>query len=188
MNPLKITVIPIHPSTHVRSTQGDRWLFKVSDEYLANYDQKRLKEKGKVGRNLLRKRQLEKYNAYKEELRWWVKQKGFRMPTGYFAIWFCIPHPKSWRKKKIQENLYKEHQDTPDFDNLLKSFFDSVMPRKSKTSGEKGCDDRRIHCCATFKIWVKEDEACIKIVEYDKWEFISQFHTADTPNNQYCNQ
>ncbi len=206
MNPIKTTVIEIHPATNVRSTQGDRWLFKVSDEYLEEYDKKKvLREvevpkrltpneqwkilagesierktitkivEGKPGRNLSRKRQLEKYNAFKEEVRWLAKKMEFEMPRGYFALWFYVPHPKSWRKKKINEMLYKPHETTPDWDNYIKALFDALMPRKSKTKGEKGTDDRRIHCGAPFKVWVKPEEACIKILEYDKDEFMEVF-------------
>ena len=177
MIPTKTTTIPIWPSTHVRSTQGDRWLFAVSDEYLQEYDEAKLIETGKIGGNLRRKRQLEKYNAYKAELRYWVDRTGFKIPHGYFAIWFCIPIPPSWRKKKIAENLGNAHQSTPDFDNLLKAFFDAIMPRKSRTTGEKGQDDRKIHCCAPFKVWVLPDEACIKVVEYEKEDYMRAFTT-----------
>jgi Holliday junction resolvase RusA-like endonuclease len=122
---------------------------------------------------------LEKYNAYKEELRWQIAKMGFEMPVGYFAIWFCIPFPASWmpRKTKCREMEGMPHQNTPDCDNLLKAFFDAVMPRKNKTRQEKGSDDRKIHCYAAFKIWVKPEDACIKIVEYDQSEFMSQFLT-----------
>src|ERR1700748_3206282 len=90
LTPIKTTVIPIWPSTNVRSTQGDRWLFAVSDEYLKEFDQRKLEENGKMGGNLKRKRQLEKYNAYKEEVAYWVDKTGFEIPHGYFDIWFYI--------------------------------------------------------------------------------------------------
>lgn len=175
MIPTKITVLDIVPSTNVRSTQGDRWLFAVSDEYLAEYDLKRLDEKGKIGGNSRRKRQLEKYNAFKKEILFLAEKQGFEMPKGYFAIWFYVPIPKSWRKKKVQEMLYKPHQNMPDWDNFCKACQDGLMPRKSRTNGEKGRDDRSIHCLAVFKVWVLENEACIKIVEYNKSDFESVF-------------
>jgi hypothetical protein len=49
------------------------------------------------------------------------------------------------------------------------------MPRKNKRFGEKGADDRRIHCFAVFKIWVRRGDECIKIVEYDENEFMEGF-------------
>ena len=175
MNPIKTTIIQIEPATNVRSTQGDRWLFSVSDEYLEEYDNKRVLLEGKKGRNVCRKRQLERYNGFKEEVRWLAAKQKFEMPRGYFALWFYVPHPKSWRKDKIKENLYKPHETTPDWDNFIKALFDALMPRKSKTKGEKGSDDRRIHCGTPFKVWVKPEEACIKILEYDKDEFMEVF-------------
>jgi hypothetical protein len=48
---------------------------------------------------------------------------------------------------------------------------DALMPRKNKRLGEHGADDRRIHCFASFKIWVKRGDECIKIVEYDEDDF-----------------
>lgn len=180
MTPVKITTIPVFPSTNVRSTQGDRWLFAVSDEYLIERDQKRLEEYGKQGRSLDRKRQLEKYNAYKEEVRYWVDKSKFVIPLGHFAMWFYLPFPKSWRKPKRMEMGGKPHTSTPDLDNMIKAIFDSIMPRRNRISGEKGADDRKIHCYAAFKVWVPEGEERIDIVEYSELDFTSTFsyHTS----------
>lgn len=177
MIPIKITVLKIEPQTHVRSTKGDSWLFAVSDEYLEEYDQKRVlaDPEAKPGRNLNRKRQLEKYNAYKEELRWIAKKGAFEVPDGYFAIWFYVPYPKSWRPGKVKEMLYKPHQNTPDCDNMMKSFLDGLMPRRNRIKGHKGNDDRKIHCYAPFKVWVKQDEGQIKIVHYNASDYIETF-------------
>lgn len=177
MIPKKITVLKIEPQTHVRSTKGDSWLFAVSDEYLEGYDQKRTLDDptAKPGRNLNRKRQLEKYNAYKEELRWIAKKDGFSVPDGYFAIWFYIPYPKSWRAKKVKEMLYGPHQNTPDCDNMMKSFLDGLMPRRNRSKGMKGADDRKVHCYAAFKVWVMPDEGCIKIIQYEEKEYLKEF-------------
>lgn len=179
MKPIKITTIEIQPQTNVRSTKGDSWLFAVSDEYLADYDAQRADKKpgAKKGRNLNRKRQLEKYNSYKEELRWLAEKQSFVVPDGYFVIWFCIPFPKSWlrRKKKCAEHENKPHQSMPDCDNMIKAFLDALVPRKKRVNGEKGSDDRRVHSYAAFKIWVKPENACIRIAEYNKDEFLSTF-------------
>lgn len=175
MEPIKITVIPIWPATNVRSTQGDRWLFSVSDEYLAGLDQKRLEEHGKIGRLVARKHQLEKYNAYKEEVRYWVEKNNFVIKEGYFAIWFNIPFPPSWRKPKRAEMDQQAHLSTPDLDNLIKAIFDSIMPRRNRSLGQKGADDRRIHCYAPFKRWCQPGKEKIVIVEYDRDEYMSLF-------------
>lgn len=177
MQAKKVTVIPIHPATNVRSTQGDRWLFAVSDEYLKEYDERKMAATGKMGGNSRRKMQLEKYNAYKQEVSWWAAQNRFQMPVGYFTIWFYIPFPKSWwpRKSKCRQMEGKPHASTPDLDNLLKAFFDGIMPRKNKTKNEKGSDDRKIHSYAAFKIWCHQDNARIVISEYEEKDFIAVF-------------
>lgn len=177
LEPVKTTIIPIWPSTNVRSTQGDRWLFAVSDEYLEAYDKKKLEETGKIGGNLRRKRQLEKYNAYKEEVAYWVKKKKFTMPTGYFGIWFYIPFPKSWTKKKCSAMAGRPHLDTPDLDNLIKAVLDGIMPRRNRITGEKGADDRRIHNYIPFKIWCAPGDEKIVIVEYSELNVSSAFPT-----------
>ena len=177
MKPISVTRINIQPQTHVRSTKGDTWLFAVTEEYLMEYDAKKLIENpdGKRGRNLNRLRQLQRYNAYKQDLRIFAKENKFEMPHGYFAIWFYVPCPPSWRPKRLKEMLYTVHQSTPDCDNLIKAFLDGIMPRKNKASGEKGSDDRKVHCYAAFKMWVKPEEASIKILEYNDIDFIKTF-------------
>jgi len=177
MIPIKVTVIPIHPSTHVRSTKNEGWLLSdsVSYEYLDKLDNKRLITNGKKGTLASRKKQLEVHNAHKQEIRDWVERNEFVMPLGYFAVWFYVPMPVSWRKNKREEMLYVVHQSTPDLDNYLKQMFDSIMPRKNRLKKEKGTDDRKIFCYAAFKVWVEWDESCIKVVEYAETDFLSQF-------------
>ena len=175
MNQLKTTIIPIRPSTHTRSTQGDRWLFAVSDQYLAKYDLKKKALTGKIGGNARRKAQLVRYNTYKQEIRQWQASNGFKMPLGYFSIWFYIPVPPSWRKKLAEAAIGQPHMNTPDLDNCLKAFFDGIMPRKNKTKTEKGSDDRRIHCYAAFKRWCRIGEEKIVIKEYDAAEYLECF-------------
>lgn len=152
-------------------------MFAVTYEYLQEYDQQRVVKdpEAKPGRNVNRKRQLETYNKYKDDLRLLAKEMRFVMPHGYFAIWFYVPCPPSWRKKKVMERLYMPHQSTPDCDNLIKAFLDAVCPRKNKAKGEKGNDDRQVHCYAAFKVWVKPEDSCIKVLEYDSAEFVEAF-------------
>ena len=166
MTPTKITIIPVHPSTHVRSTKNEGWLLSesVTYDYLKGLDEKRLLLKGKMGTLSARKKQLEIHRAHKKEIAAWVERTGFKMPLGYFAVWFYVPMPASWRKKKRAQMLYNVHQNTPDLDNYLKQLYDSVMPRKNRLRKEKGCDDRKIFCYAAFKVWVEWDDACIKVV------------------------
>lgn len=175
MTPINATIIPIFPSTHVRSTKNEAWLFKVTDEYLEELDNRREVEKGKKGGLLRRKHQLEIHNAHKREIQDWVARSGFKMPLGYMAIWFYVPMPASWRPKKRKQMLHTVHQTTPDIDNYIKQLFDNIMPRRNRISGEKGTDDRKIHCYAAFKVWVEWDDACVKILEYAAEDFLSVF-------------
>jgi Holliday junction resolvase RusA-like endonuclease len=175
MIPVNTTTIPIFPSTHVRSTKNEAWLFKVTDEYLEELDNKRLIERGKKGGLLRRKRQLEVHNAHKREIQDWVARTGFKMPLGYMAIWFYVPMPASWRAKKRKEMLHTVHQNTPDIDNYIKQLFDNIMPRRNRISGEKGTDDRKIHCYVALKVWVDWNDACVKIVEYNEKAFNDVF-------------
>lgn len=171
MIPIKIITIPIVPSTNVRSTQGDRWLFAVSDEYLQERDQKRLVEYGVAGRSLARKRQLEKYNAYKEEIRYWAQKNQFVMPMAYFSIHFKVPFPQSWRKPRMKAMDGQPHTNTPDTDNMIKALFDSILPRRNRIAGQKGADDRKIHCYAVRKTWCPPGSEGIVISEYDPIEY-----------------
>lgn len=177
MIPIRETIIDIHPSTHVRSTKNEGWLLNdtVSYEYLGKLDERRLLEKGKKGTLAARKNQLEIHRAHKQEISSWAIRNEFRMPLGHAAVWFYVPMPPSWRKKKRAEMIYTVHQNTPDLDNYLKQLYDSIMPRKNRAKKEKGVDDRKIYCYATFKVWVPWEEACMKIIEYTERDFMEEF-------------
>ena len=177
MNPIKETWIDIYPSTHVRSTKNEGWLLAdtVSYEYLEQLDKKRLITHGKAGTLASRKKQLEINKAHKDEIKAWVLRNEFKMPLGHSAVWFYVPMPPSWRKKKRAEMLYTVHQNTPDLDNYLKQLYDAIMPRKNRLKKEKGIDDRKIYCYAAFKVWVPVEEAGMKIVEYNAAEFMDVF-------------
>ena len=177
MQPIKETIINIHPSTHVRSTKNEGWLLadNVSYEYLAKLDVKRLLLKGKKGTLAARKKQLEINKAHKDEVKHWVVANNFVMPLGEFAVWFYVPMPKSWRPKKRAEMLHTVHQNTPDLDNYLKQLYDSIMPRKNRLLKEKGTDDRKVYSYAAFKVWVEWEDACVKIIEYAPEDFLHAF-------------
>lgn len=178
MVPTKTTIIPIHPSTHVRSTKNEGWLLAdgVTYEYLQRLDEQRLILKGKRGTLAARKKKLEIHKAHKDEIRGWAERTGFVMPLGHFAVWFYVPMPRTWRKKQCDKMCYTVHQSTPDLDNYLKQLYDSIMPRKNRLKKEKGCDDRKIFCYAAFKTWVPFEEGCMKVLEYNPEEFLKCFN------------
>lgn len=175
MTPIKTTVIPIHPCTHVRTTRGEYWIMKADEEYLQKLDTRRMLEKGKNGGLVRRRRQLDKAESHKQELLFWVASNGFKMPLGYFAMWFYVPMPPSWRESKRKKMKYTIHQNMPDIDNFIKKTFDGIMPRRNRAAHQKGADDRKIHCYTTFKVWVEWEEACIKILEYNETDYIEAF-------------
>lgn len=193
MDPIKTTVIDIHPSTHVRSTKNEGWLLAetVTYEYLERLDDKKLEKETRLGKEnpkrgtlAARKKQLEINKAHKDEIQAWAVRNGFKMPLGHSAVWFYVPMPKSWRPKKRAEMIYTVHQNTPDLDNYLKQLYDSIMPRKNRLKGEKGIDDRKIYCYAAFKVWVPYEEACMKILEYNPDEFMEVFKHGHPATNR----
>src|SRR5690348_3757777 len=115
----KKTILPITPQTHVRATQGDRWLFRIQRDKLRPASYKRL----------LR---LERYNDYKATLKSVARSKHFTLPEQGAHIIFYIPIPKSWKEYKKKEMHMKLHCQKPDVDNILKSFFRSEERRVGK--------------------------------------------------------
>lgn len=175
MKIIKKTVIEIVPTTHLRITHGEGWILKSTEEYLEGLDKKKFEETGKYGGWMRRRRQMEKDIAYRDELRTLAAKQNFTMPLAYYAIFFYMPMPDSWRKWKKEKLLGQPHESLPDADNLIKKLQDSLMPRKNRRSGEGGNDDRKIHCFAVFKIWCKNGDERIEIVEYDKDDFVKAF-------------
>src|SRR5574343_648786 len=130
----KKIVFNITPQTAVRSTQGDRIYFRIPRDKLRPEGLKRL----------LR---LERYNNYKIELSALARSKGFKPPEQGGHLVFHIPVPKSWRKHKKIKMHRQLHCQTPDWDNLAKGFFDSLMTQ------DKGIADVRV-----TKKWVNADK------------------------------
>ena len=108
-----MVTINITPQTHVRTTQGDRIYFRIPREKLREAGLKRL----------LR---IERYNQYKVDLLTLCRAKKFELPCQGLCIYYYIPVPKSWSKKKKKLHHGMLHQSTPDIDNLMKATFDSL--------------------------------------------------------------
>lgn len=98
--------------------------------------------------NLSRKRRLERYNDYKDELRTLAKQCGFEIPVSGMALYFYIPMPKSWPKKKKEILKGQLHLQKPDIDNLEKGFFDSLVITDEKVGQLSGHG----------KFWIGDEE------------------------------
>lgn len=163
------------PSTAIRTTQDISRLMRIPEEWFTKFTPDEV-SRIKKARLLNRRTQVETYLMYKSELKTISDRTGFKLPYGYFAIWFYIKVPKSWRIKKVEQFLGTSHQSTPDIDNYIKGLFDGMMPKPNKNKGEKGSsDDRLIHSMAAFKVWTAYNESCIDIVEYSKEDYENTF-------------
>lgn len=120
-------VIPVTPNTKPRQTQSDVW----------------------------RKRKcVLQYRAYKDELSRAVEGTGIkeRLESGTpFIIEFHIPIPKKISRAKREARIGQPHRQTPDVDNLLKAFLDSLL----------------LNDCQIWNVWVRkfwcEGEGHIKL-------------------------
>lgn len=137
--PPKKIILNITPRTHVRTTVGDRWVFRIPRNKLRPAGLKRL----------LR---IEQYNNYKIELLAEAKRKNFKVPSHGFSITFYIPVPKSWSNKKKKLHHGTLHQSTPDLDNFLKAAWDSMLS-----------EDKYIAQYTACKRWVDFDAGWIEI-------------------------
>lgn len=138
----KKVTFEIDPQTHVRATQGDRILFRIPRTRLRPASLKRLER-------------LEKYNDYKVSLSMLAKSKGFNPPEQGGHLIFYIPVPKSWKEYKKQEMHMKLHQSTPDWDNLSKAFFDSILD-----------EDKYIADVRVTKRWVNKSNGWIDFLYF----------------------
>ena len=131
-------IFKITPQTNVRSTQGDRIYFRIPRDKLRPAGLKRL----------LR---LERYNEYKVTLCGLAKAQKFTPPEQGGHLTFYIPVPRTWKKYKKEQYHLQLHQSTPDWDNLAKAFFDSLMHQ------DKGIADVRV-----TKRWVNQETGWIE--------------------------
>lgn len=138
----KKVTFEINPQTHVRATQGDRILFRIPRNRLRPASLKRLER-------------LEKYNDYKISLYSLSKTKGFVPPEQGGHLIFYIPVPKSWKEYKKNDMHMKLHQSTPDWDNLSKAFFDSILD-----------EDKYVADVRVTKRWVNNENGWIDFLYY----------------------
>lgn len=140
MNQESKVVFNINPQTHVRATQGDSIFFKIPRNKLRPSGLKRL----------LR---LEKYNDYKISISGMAKSKRFVPPEQGGHLIFYIPVPKSWKKSKKEQMHMKLHQTKPDWDNLAKAFFDSIL-----------LEDKYVADVRVTKRWTNEENGRIEFI------------------------
>lgn len=136
-------VLNITPQTNVRATQNDSIWFKIPESKLAI----------KYPQGLKRKRRLEKYNHYKNNLWLRAREAEFEVPEGLFRIVFYMPVPASWSGRKKGAHHMQPHRSKPDIDNLVKAFFDALLKE------DKGIWDYR-----AAKFWINEPTGRIEVI------------------------
>ncbi len=138
----KKVTLDINPQTHVRATQGDSIFFKIPRDKLRPGGLKRLMR-------------LERYNEYKLEVAAHFKAKRILMPDQGIHIEFYISVPKTWKKYKKEAMHNQLHQSKPDWDNLAKAFFDSIMD-----------EDKYIADVRVTKRWTNTERGRIELTFY----------------------
>lgn len=135
----KRSYIKISPQTHVRSTQSDRIFFQIPEHKL-------------LPEGLKRKRRLQKYNAYKKDVRAYCEINEINVPDSGAHIIFYIPVPQSWRPSKKSLHHLKPHQSKPDLDNLIKALKDAVMS-----------EDKSVWDYHLSKLWINQETGFTEI-------------------------
>jgi len=199
---LRSQFFPFEPQSALRSTQPQMWLTKITEEeaielenkYEVGFDRtgkqywiRKLKNgKEKMLRskpNFVRTRKyLLKYLEYKDALKEYGEKVGFIMPQDAFFMWFFMPMPKTWTKKKKAAMAFKLHKHKKDTDNLSKAIKDALAPRKSNfvPGAMPAMDDRVISSYANAKIYLPDehvDKVGVLIVEYKVDDFLGKFFT-----------
>ncbi len=208
MELIKSSFFPIEPMSALRSTRTQTWLVKATEEYVKEYQESYIHKFMRSGKevwvrkegtkhekvlssppNYIRTRKyLKAMLDYKDNLREIASSIGYIQPEDAFFAWFLFPMPKSWTKKKKAEMSMALHKNKKDTDNLLKSFFDSVAPRKNKFSRDSDIiDDRVISSFGCAKVYVPDDIQCgIMINQYNIDDFLQIFKNDLTKNLVYA--
>ena len=76
---------------------------------------------------------------------------GLTVPESGASVFFVLPMPKSWSKKKKLEMMGRPHQQKPDVDNMLKALLDAVYK-----------DDSSVWEITVTKLWGAEGKIVIK--------------------------
>ena len=134
-------VFDITPQTHIRSTMGDRILFRIPRE--------KLKPSG-----LRRLCRIERYNNYKISVLALAKSQHFTFPSIGTSIKFYLPVPPSWSKSKKKLHHLQYHTSRCDLDNMIKALLDSLMS-----------EDKHIAHFEAAKFWVNADKGWIEITD-----------------------
>lgn len=80
-----------------------------------------------------------------------------KIPEKSFKVYFVLPMPDSWSKKKLDQLRGKPHKQKPDLDNMIKALLDAVLE-----------DDEHIHEIHACKFWGNEGVIIIEEIEESK--------------------
>ncbi len=130
----------ITPVSAMRTVQGDRVFFRIPRD--------KLRPAG-----LARLLRIERYNKYKIDLLALAKQKRFVPAEQGMHVIFHMPVPKSWRNHKKVKMHMMLHDKRPDWDNLAKGFFDSLL-----------VEDNKIADVRVTKKWVNQEIGYIEVM------------------------
>ena len=164
-------VLDINPQTWVRivsGKHGDHVLFNIPEVCFKGEDEAGEPTGGSCDeyfrtglcRHTLspsgraRKRRIEKYNKYRVDLFTLAKEAGFQLPTCGWALYFYIPVPKRWSKKKKAAMHGQMHLQKPDESNLLKAFEDSLSI----------VDEQVAQMSGLGKFWVNQEKGYVEIL------------------------
>jgi hypothetical protein len=145
-------ILPITPQTWVRSSQGDKVLFRIPEDCRKLKGKKPCHKYRKFGEcehilskgGRLRKKRLQRMNQYREDLRTLAKQAGFELPICGWSLYFYMPMPKRWKPALRKQMHGQLNMAKPDASNMLKIFEDSLSIT----------DERMAQMSGLGKFWV----------------------------------
>lgn len=197
MKLIKSSFFPIEPMSALRSTRTQTWLVKATEDYVKEYQESYVHKFMRSGKEVWVRKEGTKHEKvlssppnyvrtrkylkamldYKDDIKNIASSIGYIQPEDAFFVWFLFPMPKSWTKKKKAEMGMKLHKNKKDTDNLLKSFFDCVAPRKNRFSTNTDTiDDRVISSFGCAKIYVPDDvQYGIIVNQYNTDDFLELF-------------
>ena len=70
---------------------------------------------------------VKRYRAFRDEVAW--SRVYIPLDVNHIDVEFVLPMPESWSIRKRNELNGQPHRQTPDIDNLVKAFFDAVLPQ-----------------------------------------------------------
>lgn len=97
---------------------------------------------------LRRKRRIEKYNKYREDVFRMAQETGFELPVAGWSVFFYIPVPTRWSKVRKQAVHGQLNLRRPDASNFLKAFEDSLT----------GSDHQIAQYSGIGKFWINPDQ------------------------------